>query len=45
MERNVDKKISKIASKLHIRNKAKRLEVAKQINELAIILIEERQKS
>jgi hypothetical protein len=45
MENNTDKKIERIASKLKIRDKAQRLEAARQINQLALLLIELRKNN
>ena len=40
MELNIDEKVAKIAAKLKIRNKVEKLKVARDINQLAIMLIE-----
>lgn len=45
MESNTDKKIERIAAKLKIRDRTQRLEAAKQINQLAIMLIELRKNN
>ncbi len=45
MESDTAKKIQKIAAKLKIADKEERLEAAKQINQLALMLIELKRKS